>query len=74
MMCDTTGTPNEWEDAIVLAKRVVQRRRVALKQLGTDDNITAIAKAEPLPRRCEIIEQLLDEHAELWQRLAKRWE
>jgi len=72
MMCDTTGAPNEWEDAIVLAKRVVQRRRVALEQLSTDDNITVVAKAEPSPKRCEIIEQLLEEQAELWRRLAKQ--
>lgn len=67
-MKETTGAPNEWDDPYVLAERVIQRRRAALEQLSCDT--TANVEVEPVPR--ETIDQILEEYAELWRRLAER--
>jgi len=67
-MKETTGAPNGWDDPYVLAERVVQRRRAALEQLSCDT--TSNIELEPIRR--ELIDRLLEEHAELWRRLAER--
>jgi len=64
----TTGAPNGWDEPYMLAERIIQRRRAALEQLSCDT--TANVAVEPVSR--ETIDRILEEHAELWRRLAKR--